>query len=454
MTTRHRLAAYASLLAHYRTAFAHAWAHRHIAGAHVFNEQEAEFLPAALSLQERPVSSTAMVTARVLCLLIVLILIWSIVGRIDIVVTAQGKIIPSGRTKTIASVDTASVRALHVVEGQQVKAGDVLVELDTSASDAERDKAIDSRTEAVLQEFRARALIAALDTGRRPQWPSLSTLQQADPAITAAQARAEELHLEGAYRDYLAKLNHIDSDIEHYTQALPLVTQAARDYADLLKTHDISEHAWLEKEHARVDVEGQLEDARKQRAALLAETRRDAFDQLTEGSKTRAAAREDALRSDSHSKLLKLVAPVDGVVQQLTVHTVGGVVAAAQPLMQIVPIEKAVEVEATLDNKDIGFVREGQTAQVKVDAFEYTKYGTVQATVAHVSRDAVPDDKKGLQYTSRIVLERGTMDIDGRNVALTPGMAVNVDIKTGDRRILEYFLSPLLQHEHESLHER
>ena len=160
------------------------------------------------------------------------------------------------------------------------------------------------------------------------------------------------------------------------------------------------------------------------------------------------------MRSDSHSKLLKLVAPVDGVVQQLTVHTVGGVVAAAQPLMQIVPIEKAVEVEATLDNKDIGFVREGQTAQVKVDAFEYTKYGTVQATVAHVSRDAVPDDKKGLQYTSRIVLERGMMDIDGRNVALTPGMAVNVDIKTGDRRILEYFLSPLLQHEHESLHER
>jgi hemolysin D len=405
-------------------------------------------------LQERPVSSTVMVTARVLCLMIVLILIWSIVGRIDIVVTAQGRIIPSGRTKTIASVDTASVRALHVVEGQQVRAGDVLVELDTSASDAERDKAIVSRTEAVLQEIRARALIAALDTGRRPQWPSLSTLQQADPAITAAEARAEELHLDSAYRDYLARLNHIDSDIEHYMLALPLATQTAHDYAELLKTHDISEHAWLEKERARVDVEGQLENARRQRAALLAETRREAFDQLTEGSKARAAAREDAMRSDSHSKLLKLVAPVDGIVQQLTVHTVGGVVAAAQPLMQIVPIEKAVEVEATVDNKDIGFVREGQTAQVKVDAFEYTKYGTVQATVAHMSRDAVPDDKKGLQYTSRIVLERGTMDIDGRNVALTPGMAVNVDIKTGDRRILEYFLSPLLQHEHESLHER
>ena len=454
MTMRHRLAAYADLLTRYRSAFAHAWAHRDIVGARVFNEQEAEFLPAALSLQERPVSSTAMVTARVLCLMIVFILVWSIVGRIDIVVTAQGKIIPSGRIKTIASVDTASVRALHVVEGQQVKAGDVLVELDTSASDAERDKAIVSRTEAVLQETRARALIAALDSNRPPQWPSLSTLQQADPAITAAQARAEQLHLEGAYRDYLAKLNHIDSDIAHYVEALPLATRTAHDYAELLKTHDISEHAWLDKERARVDVEGQLEDARSQRAALLAETRRDAFDQLTEGSKARAAAREDAVRSDSHSKLLKLVSPVDGVVQQLTAHTVGGVVAAAQPLMQIVPSEKTVEVEANLDNKDIVFVREGQTAHVKVDAFEYTKYGTVRATVAHVSRDAVPDEKKGLLYTSRIVLERGTMNIDGRTVALTPGMAVNVDIKTGDRRILEYFLSPLLQHEHESLHER
>ncbi|MGK5024039.1 HlyD family type I secretion periplasmic adaptor subunit [Janthinobacterium sp. RB2R34] len=454
MTMRHRMAAYRDLLKLYRAALAHAWQRRHTRAARLFSEQEAEFLPGALSLQERPVSSTAMVTARVLCLLIAVLIIWSILGHIDIVVSAQGKIIPSGHIKTIASVDTASVRALHVVEGQQVKSGDVLVELDTSASDGERDKAIDSRSEAVLQELRARALIAALTSNERPRWPSLRALQHEDSRITAVQSRAEELHLEGVYRDYLAKLTRIDGDIARYTQALPLVTQTAQDYGALLKSHDISEHAWLEKEHARVDLEGQLADAKNQRAALRAETRRDAYDQLTEGTKSRAAADQDAIRFESHSKLLRLIAPVDGVVQQLTVHTIGGVVAAAQPLMEIVPNEKTVEVEATVDNKDIGFVQEGQAAQVKVGAFEYTKYGTVQATVAHVSRDAVQDEKKGLQYLSRITLSRATINVDGRTLALTPGMAVNVDIRTGDRRIIEYFLAPLLQHQRESLHER
>jgi hemolysin D len=454
MTVLHRVAAYRDLVRHYRAVASYFWRRRHEMGGGLFNEQEAEFLPAALALQEQPVSSTAVVTARLLVALAAILLVWSVFGRIDIVVNAQGKIIPTGYVKTIASVETASVRAIHVVEGQQVKAGDLLVELDTSASDAERDKAVKSRSAAVLQQVRARALIDAIHGGWPPRWPGLSALQRLEPGIPAPDAQSEQLHLEGQYHDYVAKKERLDAEIAHFREALPLVTQTANDYAELLKHHDIAEHAWIEKEHARIDLEGQLTDAQKQRAALLAETLREAYDQLTEGDKTAASAGQDAIRSASHSKLLRLTAPVDGVVQQLTVHTVGGVVPAAQALMQIVPSEKTVEVEATLENKDIGFVREGQHAQVKVAAFEYTKYGTVPAIVTQVSRDAVQDEKKGLLYTSRIKLERATMNVDGRTVVLGPGMAVDVEIKTGDRRLIEYFLSPLQQHEHESLHER
>jgi hemolysin D len=454
MTVFHRVAAYWDLVRHYRSVTSHFWRRRHELGGGLFNEQEAEFLPAALSLQERPVSSTAVITARLLLLLIAILVGWSVLGRIDIVVNAQGKIIPSGHIKTIASVETASVRAIHVVEGQQVKAGDLLLELDASASDAERDKAVKSRSEAVLQKARAQALIDAIHTGRAPQWPALGALQRLEPEISAQDAQAEQLHLDGQYRDYVAKKDRLDAGIAHFKEALPLVTQTASDYAELLKHHDVAEHAWIEKEHAKIDLEGQLTDAQKQYAALLADTLREAYDQLTEGDKTAASAQQDAIRSASHSRLLKLTAPVDGVVQQLAVHTVGGVVPSAQALMQIVPSEKTVEVDATLENKDIGFVREGQQAKVKVAAFEYTKYGTVPAIVTHVARDAVQDEKKGLLYTSRITLERATMNVDGRPVVLGPGMAVEVEIKTGDRRIIEYFLSPLQQHEHESLHER
>jgi hemolysin D len=187
---------------------------------------------------------------------------------------------------------------------------------------------------------------------------------------------------------------------------------------------------------------------------LIEETRRTAYDQMNDGAKTAAASQQDALRSGAHSKLLRLTAPVNGTVQQLDVHTVGGVVSAAKPLMQIVPKQTKVEVEAFLENKDVGFVQEGQNAEVKIDAFEYTKYGTVTGKVTHVSRDAIDDEKKGLIYSTKIMLDKSTIAVEGKNKTLSAGMTVNVEIKTGDRRIIEYVLSPLVRHKRESLHER
>jgi len=187
---------------------------------------------------------------------------------------------------------------------------------------------------------------------------------------------------------------------------------------------------------------------------LTAETKRTAHDHWTEESKTAASTHQDAIRAAAHSRLLRLTAPVSGTVQQLNIHTIGGVVAAATPLMQIVPKEKRVEVEAFMENKDVGFVREGQSAAVKIDAFEYTKYGTIQGKVTHVSRDAIADEKRGLIYSTKIVLDRSSINVEGREIPLSAGMSVNVEIKTGERRIIEYVMSPLLRHKRESLNER
>jgi len=447
MSMKYRVEAYAELIRRYKTIFAHHWQHRHELSGKLLNEHEAAFLPAALSLQAKPVSPVGRLLAAALMTLIVVLIAWSFFGRIDIIVNASGKIIPRGYTKTIASVDVASVKALYVEEGQRVKAGDVLIELDTSASDADRDKATGDRTVALLQVARAKAMITAIDSGHPPQFPPINN-------VPADKLQAERMHLEGQYHDYIAKLKRFDGDIAHYRESLPLATQRAADYKALLDTHDISNHAWLEKEQARVDLEGQLDDAINQRAALIADTRSTAYDQLTDGNKTAASSKEDAMRSDAHSKLLILTAPVSGTVQQLDVHTIGGVVSAAKPLMQIVPDGAGVEVEAFLENKDIGFVQEGQAAEVKIDAFEYTKYGTITGKVTHVSRDAIVDDKKGLIYSTKITLDKSTIAVNGREMPLSAGMSVNVEIKTGDRRIIEYVLSPLMQHKRESLNER
>jgi hemolysin D len=218
--------------------------------------------------------------------------------------------------------------------------------------------------------------------------------------------------------------------------------------------HDISTHAYLEREQARIDLEGQLASARNQRAELIAQTKKEAYDSLTEGGKQVHDSVQDAARAEAHSRLLKLTAPVDGTVQQLAVHTAGEVVPAAHQIMLVVPKEDTVEIEAFLENKDIGFVRLGQKAAVKIDAFEYTKYGTVPGTVSHVSHDAIEDEKKGLIYAVRVLLDRATLKVEGREMPLSPGMSVNVEIKTGDRRVIEYVLSPVLRHQRESLNER
>ena len=447
MSIKHRLEAYAFLLRHYRKIFGQSWKNREQLGGNLFKEEEAQFLPAALSLQEKPVSPASRLIAGVLILLVAVLLAWSILGQMDIIVNAAGEIIPGGRSKTIASVEVASVKALFVQEGKAVKKGDVLIELDASAPAAEHDKAISSSTEAILQIARAGAMIAAIESMVSPKLPAIG-------GVASEKLRDAQNHLEGQFQDFMAKLQRIDGAIKHYAQQLPLAAQEAADYQAMAKNHDVSQHAYLQKEQAKIEIERLLADSHNQRAALIAETKRIAYDLQREGDKIVGAAQPDARRAAFHSRLLTLVSPVDGTVQQLMVHTIGGVVPAAQPLMLIVPQETVIEVEAMVENKDVGFLSEGQTAAVKIDAFTFTKYGTIPAHVTHISRDAIKDEKRGLLYAVKVALEKSSIMANGQDMKLSPGMSVQVEIKTGSRRVIEYVLSPLLQHKRESLHER
>jgi hemolysin D len=399
--------------------------------------------------------------------LLLALLLWSVFGRMDIIVNASGKIIPSDRSKTIASVETARVDGLFVEDGQAVSAGDLLIELDTRMSDRERDKATGDRETALLQVARSRALLASIEANR------LEAMIGVD-GVASERVEDARRHLESQWQDFVAKLKRLDGEIARYERQLPLISQRASDYRALSRDHDVSLHAWLEKEQERVELEGKLADVANQRSAHIAETRKNAQDALNEGLRQAQSSGQDAERASAHSDLLRLKAPVAGTVQQLTVHTVGGVVQSAQPLMVIVPRQHQVEVEAFIENKDVGFVAEGQHAQVKIETFDYTKYGTMSGRVSHVSRDAIDptaqagssaslqahqdetkkDLPKGPMYAIKVLLDRSSMTIDGRQVALTPGMSVAIEIKTGSRRIIEYFLSPLIQHAHESFNQR
>jgi len=243
--------------------------------------------------------------------------------------------------------------------------------------------------------------------------------------------------------------------------------------ADLAAAEFVSRHGYLEKEPLRLEQEGELatqrsrlheiaaaiREGQQQRRALLAESRRQALDSLDDGERKAAALVQERLKAEARGQAMTLTAPVAGTVQQLAVHTVGGVVTPAQGLMAIVPKDEAVEVEAFVDNKDIGFIHAGQEAQVKIETFPFTRYGTVAATVTQVSSDAIRQEKPGrdhgaLVYALRARLAQAMLRVDEKWLRLSPGMAVTVEVKTGQRRVIEYFLNPLLQYGQESLRER
>jgi len=475
MSASLHLAATRDLLRRYGDVFANAWRSRSRLDTPQRLAHEAQFLPAALELQDTPVSPAPRVAMWLLMTFALIALLWSVFGRIDVVASARGRIVPSDRTKTIQPVETAVVKAIHVADGQRVKAGAVLLELDATAATADTARNTNDLASARLQAVRAQALLVAIADGRATQLPTQNR-------VARERLAQEQRVLDGQYAEYQARLARIDADIarreaelastreivKKLEQTAPIARRRAEDFKSLMDRNFISRHGYLEKEQSRIELEADLatqqsrlrelaaalHEGRQQRAALTAETRRLALDSLNEAEQKAAAFGQELVKNESRGRLMTLTAPVTGTVQQLAVHTVGGVVTPAQALMMIVPEDEAVEVEALLENKDIGFVHAGQEAEVKVETFPFTKYGTISAQVTHVSSDAVADEKKGLVYAARVKLERATMHVEERVVNFAPGMAVTVEIKTGSRRVIEYFLAPLMQYGKESLRER
>jgi hemolysin D len=223
------------------------------------------------------------------------------------------------------------------------------------------------------------------------------------------------------------------------------------------------------------ETEAAIAAIRETRGQAVAEYRHSLSDELAKSEQKANGLAQDLIKAEQRTRLQLLTAPVDGVVQQLAVHTVGSVVTPAQSLLVVVPSDSRLEIEAMVPNSDIGFVHPGQDAEIKVDTFNFTRYGLLHGQVLTVSQDAVIRDRqqdrsndrrlgaqndssepKGqeLNYSARISLDRTKMQIDDRMVNLSPGMAVTVEIKTGSRRILNYLLSPLLRYRQETLRER
>lgn len=442
---------------------------------------ERAFLPAALEILETPPSPVGRILTYSLMVLFTIGVAWACIGQVDIIATAQGKIIPSGRVKQIQPLNKSVVKNIYVREGQFVKQGDPLIELDQTLTLADQTK-MAKELSFVEQSMKRQELFVKLlsnpqgniDTSKLQALnpASQNKLNEADQSQLLIQQwntfRSKRESLEAQLREKQAEKQTSIEIIKQLEETLPITTKQYQAYKDLRKQDMVSDFDCMEKEKAYIEQRQSLAAERshqlqlvaavrnieKEILALDADTRRQALAEIQDNVRQHQSVQQELAKATDLNTRQILQAPVSGTVQQLVVTTIGGVVTDAQPLMLIVPRGEKLEVEADLGNSDIGFVREGQDAEIKIDTFPFTRYGFVNAKVIDVTKDAVQDEKKGLIYKVRLRMEKSTMIVDGREVNLSPGMAVTAEVKTGKRRLIEYILSPLKKYASESVRDR
>ncbi len=466
------------------------WKQQDVAQANAKPQSDHEFLPAALEIMEKPPSPGLRWLLLSVCGLFTIALAWSFIGKVDVVATASGKVIPSGNVKIIQPIEIGYVRKIHVKNGQHVEAGQLLVELDPTLAGADAAQAsqglltaevIAARNSALLDHlqgrgsrFRAPAGTSAVVASTQGDFVRSSIAEYEGERASLIQQRAERA----------AELTGSEAEISKLRQTLPLIEQQLEARKELTEKGYFSKIRLLEYEQQKVEhiqnIAVQEANASKARAAmanidaqlmrLKGSFGKNAVTELSDAQEKTGLSREEVTKSARRQEFQQLRAPVSGTVQQLAISTVGGVVQPAQALMIIVPDDATVVVEANIMNKDIGFIREGQPVRVKLEAFNFTDYGIIPGVVESISRDAIDmsqpgqqqqrdeqgraQPQQGLVYAARIRLNQRTIRVRGRDQIIGPGLAAQAEIKTGERRIIDFLLSPIAQTMDEAGRER
>ena len=507
-----RLQAFKEFVQRYSSVWKQVWAVREQLDPPKREQDERAFLPAHLELTETPLSAAPKWIARLVILFALISLLWAIFGKLDIVAVAQGKTSLGGRSKTIQALETAVVERINVKDGQTVKKGDVLIELAGIGSDSDYNRSLDALRAAYLNKWRSETLLAAIENGHSPRLSSsidtdkqVNNTQDAKQAASAPQGlqaasettslkqqiiasipqsaiieaqtlvlnqyqawSTKDQQLASVKEQRIAERASTQSQISKLAAMTQIEGQRVSDYRELVAQDYLAKHSLLEQEskyiQAKNDLASQqstlqqitqaIKQAEDERTLNTQTIKRDTLDVLRQANEQIGQLEPEAAKAEQRKQLLTLTAPVDGTVQQLAMHTIGGVVTAAQPIMVIVPSEDKLEIEAIVPNKDIGFVQVGQEVVVKIESFPYTRYGYLTGKVKTVSFDAVENKDLGLVYTAIVSLDKDTLNIEGKPVRLDAGMNATAEIKTGKRSVISYLLSPLQTKVDESLRER
>ena len=432
-----------------------------------------EFLPAAEEIVETPAAPLGALVVWLVTLLLVVALAWSYFGRIDIVAVANGKISTEGSTKIIQPAISGVVTNINVHEGQRVKKGETLLALDKTTAEKDVATANQSLNTARVERDILRRLAVGGNTDEIINGADLpdetkAMLRQFASSQTALSA-ARQQAVNGTISNYQQQLqfnqqakNQLETNAQNLKnrkaeieKQLPNANPVDKlrlqnELSNIDQRITSADSAVLGQNQQLLQSQSALAQAQNQSQTQIAETNSAFNNQIIASEKRIIELENNLVKAKQILAQTIITAPVDGTVLSLTMKTIGGVVNAGQQLAQIVPEKASLYVDAALDNQDVGFVKPGQRVVVKVATYPFQRYGYLEGTVENISPDAIQDDKKGLIYKAKIKLNDEKSSKQNQ-LKLLPGMSVSVEIATGQRRIIEFFLDPLMTKADESL---
>lgn len=436
------------------------------------DSDDKEFLPPAVEILETPPSPMGRMLVWAVMILFVLVILWSFIGEIDEVVVARGKVIPIGYTKVLQSEDKGIVKRILVQEGQKVKEGELLMELDRTMSESDLNAL---KKEIAYYDINIRRILAELEN--KPFVPGTSgEIDTKDFVQQMSLYNSRQSEKKARLEFYDAQIRQKDdsvrvaeSSLEKYQQLLALAREREQNLKAIVEIGAISKYTYLEYKGKCIELEqnvsmniselsaakAEASAARQQKAQYWAEWNRQLQEELINCRKQYNTLKESERKAELKNKMIEIKAPVDGAVHKLDIHTVGAVVQEAQGLMQVVPEGTPMEVEAWMENKDVGFVRPNMPVEIKVDTFNFQKFGTIKGKVREVSPDVIEDKERGPLYRVMVSLDEEKLHTtDNRDLQVYPGMTVSAEIKTRKKRIIDFFLEPFQTYKNEALRER
>ena len=437
-----------------------------------------EFLPAALEIQAAPPPKGARAILWSLVTLLIITIIWAYFGKLDIVASAQGKVIPKHQVKIIQAIESGIIKSIHIAEGQDVEKGQILLEFEPVINQAEILRLTKQLNSLKQNLLRKRILIDSikqekkeLDLNRQIETNESRILSKENMLVLSSELAlytSSQAMLNADINRNFAELSATKINLKKLNKILPLIYERTASLASLEKQKLVArdQYLMLKQEEIELEQEVLIEEANISRLksaiqsvthnkdAKKADFVKEAYLELTDIKQQIDSIEQELIKSRFLARQAKLYAPVKGTVETLIVTTVGGVVTPAQELLTIVPKDAELIVEAGLLNKDIGFTYPGQIVEVKIESFPFTRYGIIEGIVTHVSTDAIEHEQLGLVFPIKVALKQNSINVNGRIVPLSSGMAVTAEIKTGNRKIIEFLLSPIMQHLEEGARER